>query len=566
MKFKDMPYQRLDIEFIKDKGLKIISDLNNAKDFKQAKDAFEHWQKLLSSVQTQSTIAAVRHEIDTLDTFYDDEQQYWDHAMPQLEEVVQRFTLAMLNSEFRDRFEVDYGTLYFKNAEIQLKTFKPEIISLLQEENRLTTAYSKLIASAQIMFDGELRTLSQLSPYKQNANDDIREAAWLAEGKFYEENGETLDNIYDALVKVRTEMANELGFKDFIQLGYYRMMRNSYDQNDVSSFRKSVIKYITPLADKLKKQQARRIDALYPLSFSDDALAYRSGNAKPAGDPDDILTHARKMYHELADETAEFIDFMYENELLDVLSKKGKAGGGFCTEIADYRSPFIFANFNGTQHDVEVMTHEAGHAFAAYVARDIFPMEYRNPTLESCEIHSMSMEFFAWPWAEGFFKEDTNKFYYGHLEQALTFIPYGTMVDHFQHIVYQNPQMSKQQRHEEWKRLEKEYRPWLKVADLPFYGEGKGWQRQQHIYNSPFYYIDYCLAQTVALQFWVKMQEDRMKAWQNYFSLVKKAGTMTFVELVKQAKLNSPFSEEALSDIVDSAYKFLDNFDVDQLK
>ena len=316
----------------------------------------------------------------------------------------------------------------------------------------------------------------------------------------------------------------------------------------------------------LKKQQASRIGVAYPMSFVDDALTYRSGNAKPHGSADDILAHARKMYHELSDETKEFIDFMYDNQLLDVLSKKGKAGGGFCTEFADYKAPFIFANFNGTQHDVEVMTHEAGHAFAAYMAKDVFPLEYRNPTLESCEIHSMTMEFFAWPWAEGFFKDDTDKFYYGHLEGALTFIPYGTMVDHFQHIVYENPGLTKEERHEKWRELEAIYRPWLKIADLPFYGEGKGWQRQQHIYSSPFYYIDYCLAQAVALQFWAKMQSDRKQTWLDYLALVRKAGTLTFSELVDTAGLTTPFGEEGLSDVAKVANDFLNTFDKNKLK
>ena len=566
MKFSDMPYQRLAIEEIEEKGLAILDNLNSASDYEKAREAFGDWQKLLSSVSTQSTLAAVRHEINTLDEYYDKEQAYWDEVTPELEKTIQKFTLALLSNKFRKEFEKEFGKLLFTNSEIQLKTFKPEIVTLLQEENRLTTEYSKLIASAQIMFDGELKTLSQLSPYKQAINDDTRKAAWLAEGSFYANNQNKLDSIYDELVKVRTLMAKKMGYKDYIELGYYRMMRNSYNQNDVAKFRQAVLKYIVPLADGLKKEQAKRIKTAYPMSFVDDILTYRSGNAKPAGNPDDILAHGRQMYHELSNETAEFIDFMYDNELLDVLSKKGKAGGSFCTEIADYKSPFIFANFNGTQHDVEVMTHEAGHAFAAYIARDVFPMEYRNPTLESCEIHSMSMEFFAWPWAEGFFKEDTDKFYYGHLEGALTFIPYGTMVDHFQHIIYQNPEMTPIQRHQEWKKLENQYRPWLKIEELPFYGEGKGWQRQQHIYNSPFYYIDYCLAQTVALKFWVKMQENRQQAWTAYINLVKKAGSMIFTDLIETAGLANPFGEKALSKVATTANQFLNDFDTTKLE
>jgi len=249
-----------------------------------------------------------------------------------------------------------------------------------------------------------------------------------------------------------------------------------------------------------------------------------------------------------------------------VLSRKGKAGGGYCIGLADYKAPFIFANFNGTSHDVEVMTHEAGHAFAGYVARDIVPLENQSPTMESCEIHSMSMEFFAWPWAEGFFGADTDKFRYSHLAGALTFIPYGTMVDHFQHVIYEKPELTPEQRHGVWRELLGVYMPWMRLGEIPFYGEGKGWQRQSHIYASPFYYIDYCLAQTVALQFWAEMQKDREKAWSSYKTLVGLAGTRTFSELVAAAGLDSPFGDEALRKVCGAANAWLDAFDAEKLK
>ena len=258
---------------------------------------------------------------------------------------------------------------------------------------------------------------------------------------------------------------------------------------------------------------------------------------------------------------------MFENELFDVLSRPGKSGGGYCTSFPEYKSPFIFANFNGTQHDVEVMTHEAGHAFAAYQARDIFPLELQSPSLESCEVHSMSMEFFAWPWQEGWFGDQTEKFYYSHLAGALEFIPYGTMVDHFQHIVYEKPQMTPAERHDTWRELLGIYMPWVALGDeIPFYGEGKGWQRQSHIYERPFYYIDYCLAQTVALQFWAAMQRDRKDAWERYMKFVSLAGTRTFTELVAAAGLDSPFGDDALHTVANTAVEWLNNVDMTNIK
>ncbi|MGN0444466.1 MAG: M3 family oligoendopeptidase [Acutalibacteraceae bacterium] len=561
MKFSEMKYVHPDIDVAKAKIEELIEKFVGAETFEEADKIFHEYDKYSDSLMTSYTLAYIRHSINTLDEYYNAEQQFMDENLPVLNEVMQKMNMAFLSSKFRKEFEEKYGDLLFVNSEMALKTFSPEIIEDLQEENKLTTEYEKLLASAQIEFDGQVLTVPQLLPYKQSADDSVRLAAWNAEGNFYKENKAELDRIYDELVHLRDKMGRKLGYDGYTELGYYRMTRNSYTKEDVSKFREAVVKYLVPIADKIYRDQAERIGKEYPLNYADAALMFRSGNVMPKGTSDDILAHAKKLYNELSPETSEFIDFMYENELFDVLSKKGKANGGYCTEIPDYKAEFIFANFNGTADDVETMTHEAGHAFAGYTARDIFPSALRSPSLESCEIHSMSMEFFAWGWAEGFFGDKAEKFKYQHLAGALKFIPYGTMVDHFQHIVYEHPELTPAQRDEEWRKLTSIYMPWIKLGEIPFYGDGCAWQRQHHIYSSPFYYIDYCLAQTVALEFWSLMQTDRAKAWDAYLRLVRLAGTKRFSELVSAAGLESPFCEDALKGVCETAAKWLDDFD-----
>ena len=451
----------------------------------------------------------------------------------------------------------------FRNAEIELKTFSPEIIPELQQENDLTQAYEKLLASAQIPFEGKTYTISQMTPFKNDPDDARRLAAWKAEGQWYKDNQAELDSIYDRLVHLRDAMGKKLGYEGYTTLGYYRMGRNCYTKEDVERFRAAVVKYLVPVADQIYRDQAKRLGKEYPMSFADNALQFRSGNPKPAGTPEEILAQGKKFYDELSPETSAFFNTMLEGELLDVLSTEGKAGGGYCTGIPDYRVPFIFANFNGTQGDVEVVTHEAGHAFAYYMNRDRVPQSCAWPSMEACEVHSMSMEFFAWPWAEGFFGPDTRKFYYSHLSGALTFIPYGTMVDHFQHIVFEKPDMTPAQRHAVWHELLGVYMPWMKLdGDIPFYSEGEGWQRQHHIYSMPFYYIDYCLAQTVALQFWAKIQADRKDAWEHYMAYTMQGGSRVFTELLKNAGLDSPFDEACLRGVCEAASRWLDGFDL----
>ena len=550
MTFPEMPYQRPDLAALKADYDAITARLRAAADYPAARAAFLENDALERHIQTLATLASTRHSIDTRDAFYDGEKKFWNAADPELETCRDAFTAAMLESPFRADFAAEYGDLMFQNAEISRKAFAPEIVPDLQKENDLAQEYEKLLASAQIPFEGGVCTLSQLTPYKTDADDARRLAAWKAEGQWFKENQPKMDEIYDKLVHLRDGMGKKLGYEGYTTLGYYRMQRNCYTKADIEKFRAAVVQYLVPVAERVCRAQAERLGVAYPMSYADEALMFRSGNPRPVGDANAILAMGKTFYDELSPETSEFFNTMLDGRLLDVLSTPGKASGGYCTSLPDYNVPFIFANFNGTQGDVEVVTHEAGHAFAAWTNRDRVPMQYTWPTMEACEVHSMSMEFFAWPWAEGFFGKDAAKFRYSHLAAALTFIPYGTAVDHFQHIVYEKPDLAPAERHAVWKDLLGIYMPWLRLdGDIPFYGDGESWQQKHHIYSSPFYYIDYCLAQTVALQFFAASLNDRDDAWQRYLALVKKAGSDTYAGLVSAAGFAVPFEQGAIEPV-----------------
>ncbi len=562
MTFSQIPYKRADLARWKTLMEELTARFRTAKTFQEADAVFYEAEFAGVEYDTMVSLARIRRDIDTRNEFYDGETTYYNQELPKLQPVFKAWTQATLESPFRKELEEKYGAVPFINAELSAKTFSPEIVADLQKENALRTRYSKLIASAQIPFRGEVYTLSQLSPWKGNPDDEIRTAAWTAEGNWYNEHGTELDEIYDELVKLRDGMGRKLGYDGYTRLGYYRMERNCYGPEDVEKFRAAVQQYVVPLAKKLYIRQAQRQGREFPLNFADKDLAFRSGNPRPVGGPTEILAMGDKFYNELSPETAEFWSFMRTREMLDVESKPGKAGGGYCSRLASMRSPFIFANFNGTSHDVEVVTHEAGHAFAGFLNRDRVPSSTIWPSLEGCEVHSMSMEFFAWPWAEGFFGDDARKFRYNHLKGALAFIPYGTMVDHFQHIIYEYPEFSPEERHQVWQELLGIYMPWVRPGDIPFYGEGKGWQRQSHIYSSPFYYIDYCLAQTVALDFWARIQEDPKAAFETYMKYTSLGGTMVFTDLLKEAGLGNPFDAATLRRVCEAADEYLEGYDL----
>lgn len=563
MKFQDMPYERPNIDEVKSELADLTDRLAHASTFEDAEAAFLAKDALDRHVSTLATLVEIRHSIDTTDAFYDGENSFWNAAQPEIAASLDAFTAALLQTPFRPQLAEKYGSLIFDQAEQEKRTFSPAIVEDLKRENELTSSYQKLIASAQIEFEGGTYTLSQLTPMKTDADDARRLAAWKAEGTWYKDNQAELDRIYDELVAVRTKMGRELGHADFVDLGYDRMGRLSYGRADVERFRAAVRAYVVPLANRLYAAQAKRTGCAYPLSFANEALAFRSGNPRPKGTPDDILDAGSTFYRELSPETDAFFTMMRSDGLMDVLSTKGKAGGGFMTTLFDYKVPFIFANFNGTAGDVDVVTHEAGHAFSYYMNTDHVPASLCMPTSEACEVHSMSMEFLAWPWEEGFFGDDARKYRYAHLAGALTFIPYGTMVDHFQHEMYEHPELTPAERHATWRRLLAVYMPWMAIdGDIPFYAEGEGWQRQQHIYMWPFYYIDYCLAQTVALEIWELSQDDFKNAWEHYMAYTRQGGTRPFSELVEHAGLVSPFDEACLKGICEKASAWLDAYDL----
>ena len=548
MKFSEMKYERADTAEAGRQFEKLTETVKNAKSEAEVFSALSEEERISAHFSTMANIAYVRHSINTEDKFYDAENDYYDENGPVLQEKINEFFVALTESPYRPAVEEKYGSLMFKNLEMELKCFSPEIIPLLQKENKLVSDYQKLVASAQIDFRGEKLNISQLGVYKEDKDRETRKAAFEAEGGFYMSHADELDSIFDALVKVRTEIAKSLGFKTFTQLAYLRRTRNCYDPEMVKNFREQVKNDLVPVVAKIKKEQAENIN-VPSLKLYDDTAFYLDGNPKPEGTPEDILAAGKKMYEEMSAEAKEFINFMYDNELLDVKAKKGKAVGGYCITFPEYKAPFIFSNFNGTAGDVEVLTHEAGHAFADYTVRNFEIEANKNPTMESCETHSMSMEFFAWPWLELFYKDDTMRAKLTHLKGALIFIPYGCIVDEVQHIVYDNPELTPAQRHEAWAKLEKTYRPYIDMTGIPFYGDGRGWQRQLHIYHYPFYYIDYCLAQTAALTFRNIMMTDQKDAWERYMRFVNEGGKKTFVELCAVAGIKTPFEKGALKEI-----------------
>lgn len=560
LKFSEYEYKSVDIELVKKDLTLLIEKFKNAKSAQKQIDIINKINDYRSVIETNMSIANVRFTINTADKYYAKENELIDNISPIYSSLINSFYKELLASPFRKTLEKKFSKLIFSIAEVALKSFDESIIEDAIEENKLTSEYTKLLASAKIKFKGKTYNLSQMGKFSVDKNRTTRAAASKASSKWMLEHRQQLDEIYDKLVHLRDKMAKKLGFNSYIELGYYRLNRTDYTATDVKEYRDAIYKYLVPVTKKLFKRQAKRLH-IKGMKHYDYNLEFLSGNATPVGNKDYLLNQAVDMYTDMSNETKEFFNFMVESELLDLEAKPNKAGGGYCTSFPTYKAPFIFANFNGTSGDVDVLTHEVGHAFMCYCCKDVELLEYIWPTYEACEIHSMSMEFFAYPYMDKFFKEAKDKYIFSHLSGAITFIPYGCAIDEFQHYVYENINVTPEQRRLKWREIEKKYLPHIKYTGNEFLEEGGRWLRQSHVFQTPFYYIDYTLAQMCAFQFFNAANIDRKDAWERYVKLCKLGGSKSFLNLLKEVGLDNPFKKSTIRKTVKPLSEFLDKFD-----
>ncbi|MDD5923946.1 MAG: M3 family oligoendopeptidase [Clostridia bacterium] len=546
MKVSEIKYHRVTIEEVREKSKAIIDRVKDAASVEDVLKARDDYNSLFTDLFTEYSLAHMRYTINTADEFYIKERDYYDEIIPEVQNIMLEYSNALLDSKFRSELEKELSPLIFKKYEIEKKSMSPEIIEEMVEENKVVSEYSQLMAGLTFEFRGETMPKTLLTKYFQDGDRNTRKEAYEALGRGLDKVSDQLDDIFDRLVKIRDKMARKMGYKNFVELGYYRMGRLCYDEEMIKKFRQNVLKDIVPVVARLKTENAKAM-GIDKFMLYDNDIIIPGGNPKPIVDTEGIFNAAKEMYHEMSEDTGKFIDMMLENEAFDVLSRENKWGGGYCTSFDKYKQPFILANFNGTSADIDVMTHEAGHAFADYMtSNNRFVHELGIGGMETAETHSMSMEFFAWKYIDKFFGDKTNKYKFMHAFDALSFIPYGTIVDYFQHIVYENPEMTPADRNEAWNKLEAEFRPYLSTEGIPYLEKGTRWQYQMHIFETPFYYIDYCLAQTAAFGFLMESQKDYDDAFARYVRFLSQGGEKLFTDLLEEAGLNSPFKDGSL--------------------
>lgn len=565
MKVSELKYERLSIEEFAGEIKDIIRQVKEASSAQEVLEARERYKKLSIGLETAQALSYMRYSVNTADEFYLAEKDYYDETGPQAQSLMQDYSRAMVNSPYRQELEVSGKLLplMYRSMEVDLKSMAPCIIQEMVEENRLVSKYSQLMAGMEFEFRGEKLPRPMLMKYAKSPDRATRKEAYEVLGRTLKEHSQELDGLFDQLVTIRHRMAVRMGYKNFVELGYYRMGRLCYGPEEVKQFRENVRRDVVPVVARLREEVGKAL-GVDKLMLYDYDLIFPQGDPAPKGGKEEIFAAAKAMYHSMSKETGEFFDFMLDTDAFDVESRKNKWGGGYCTSFMAYHQPFILANFNGTSGDVDVVTHEAGHAFADYtIAGNEYVVELNVGGMETAETHSMSMEFFAWPYMEHFFGEDAKRYQFMHLLDSLSFLPYGTIVDDFQRQVYENPEWTPEERKAAWRKLEAEFRPHLHFEGIPYLEEGTRWQYQMHIYETPFYYIDYCLAQTAALQFLLASQKDYDGAFARYVRFLSQGGEKVFTDLLEEAGLRSPFQEGALGQLAQETEQLLEKLKAD---
>ena len=563
-KFEDWEYKIPNIKNITKNLAKITEEFKNAKSKEDALKLFKKMSKYSDKISDNFTHIQVLFSLETTNEKYQKGMDVLNNGLPMVQVASIDFQKAVLESKFRPYLEEKLGSFLFKMYEFSLKSFDERIVEEAQKENELVMKYDAAIASIKIPFKGETYNLPQMGKFLVDSDREVRKEASKAYYDYLQTRVDELEDIYDQLVKVRDTMAKKLGYKNYVELAYVRMSRFDYDAKLVEGYRNQIHDVVTPLVNKLKKAQFKRLGIKNPKIY-DMGVMWNSGNPVPNGTTLDKINNAKEMYHKLSPDTDFFFNFMVDHHLLFLDAKPGKQTGGYMTYFPTHRCPIIFSNFNGTSGDVDVLTHEFGHSFQAYVARNIKIPEYRAPTMESCEIDSMSMEFFAEPYMDLFFDEP-DKYRYLHLEEAISFLPYGVTVDEFQHWVYLNPTATPAERDLAWHKLEEKYTPW-KVQlekDCPYMYTGHRWLTQSHIFSMPFYYIDYTLAQVCAFEFFNIDRKNHDLAWKKYMKLCKLGGKYPFQTLLQKVGLKSPFVDGTLKRTINPLKNVLKNYNPDK--
>ena len=545
MIFTEIAYTPINFELASSELNRLITRIEIASNYKEQLDLIFQLDKYYNSIFSNITLANIRHDLDTSDPYYLNEVNMNIIYAQDFSSILKKFYSIILKSPFVIDLMNEFGNYYFHKIELKTKLFDESLKELYIEENLLSKEYNELLSKAIVSIDDIKYNLSELNHLKVSNDRNLRKKVFEAEKIFINENSNRLQSLFSELLFIRNKIAQSLGYDNYMLYAYDSLERTDYSNKEIKKFRENILKYILPILNKYREIQKQnlQLDKLYSYDLP---CLFQDGDPKINGDIQLVLDNFKYMLEELSPASNVFINEMLNNKMLDLQSRNNKRLGGYCTYISSELSPFVFCNFTGGSTDIRVLAHELGHAFQMYESmRNQKISENYMPSYETCEIHSKSMELILLDWSILFFGNDAKKYKFSQMIRSLTTIIDACLIDEFQECIYVDNIVNPIERDKVWYSLKQKYNTTNLEEDSGLDHTPK-WLMIAHVFNTPFYYIDYALAQTCALQFWKNFQLKPFEAWQKIMPLYKSGGSKSFLNLIDDVGLTSPFIEGAV--------------------
>lgn len=497
-KFSELKYVRPDYEKEKAVLLKYKDELAAVSTYQEFRNLWLSMNESLQYMEMLEEIGFIRHMMDTSNEFYQEEMRICNIEDPQIAVYKDACDKVVLSSPYISDFKSEFGEKIITQLKNNSFLSDKQSISLQIAENQLKTEYIKLCSLGE-------------------ANETI---------------SNEIDRVYDELIHIRTNLARVLGFQNFIDMAFRKLGRNDYGTKEISAFRSQIHSVITPACNELKKYNIYD----YPV---------------PTGGVKDVVSATKSMFHDISQESGDFFDVIYDHELYDLEVRPNKRSNyDACCMIPHFKVPFILCNFKGKGGNINTFIHELGHGFAFYTAaRSQKLYEYHRSSGSINEVHSKTMEFFAYPYLDRFFGEQKNRYIQKHLAESIFNLPYRCAVDEFEQAVYEDISLTKAQRRELWCETIMKYLPWRGNSKQERIKRGISWHYQSHLFNTPFSYIDYNFAQTSAFEYYGRLKDSYQETWKDYVMLCSKGGSTNYLNLLAVGKLTNPFSAGAIAKI-----------------
>lgn len=518
--------------------------------------ALEQWLLDRSGLSALIAAEAIKREVAmTRDTESEEVRRrhldFQSETLPPCKQAEDRLDRRLLGHKSADELDPSRWRVYLREVENAASLFRSENVPLETAEKGMQSDYGSIAGGMTLEWDGEERTLPAMRRYGLDPDPSVREAAWRAVAQRRLVDADRLDELFTQMVANRTEQGRNAGFDDYRDYCHLSWGRLDYEPSDCLAFHRAVEEHCVPFAVELREARRARMNLPTVRPWDQDCDPDGAPPFEPFQTTQEQIDLACTVFEEVDPRFADQFRFLAASDLLDLDTRRGKMPGGYMEFFEDSRLPFIFSNSGTTHDDLQTLLHEGGHAFHALASRDLEPLSYRHPPLEFAEVASMGMELIAQPFLSSIYpKEEAGRVRREHLEGVVAGLCWIATIDSFQHWLYTHPAHSSEERARAWIDLRDRFSPDFDWSDLA-QEKRTEWQRQLHLFEVPFYYIEYGIAQIGALALWRDFREEPGRTLDRYREALSLGGSRPLPELFAAAGLQFDPRGEQLADLMD---------------